>query len=233
MAEQKKELVYVAPDIKRPFDATVPSLPKAAMLLPILIYLWVGFNIFVIGKNYVEVQMMKKSYPAHVAEKQQLDTKISAYKAVLQDADSQFETFRLWKGWLLESPPMAQLIAAVLNSIQSDVRITTLDFSKELDYPSRIGLVARLALTSTDPSKQFDMLMQALDAVGWRIGGSVDQAVDSDAERLYPTPNGAPRELFYRLSAALTQKVDAETPNVPITMPEQPKPEAATPGTPK
>jgi len=231
MAEEKKELVYVAPDIKRPFDATIPSLPKAVMLLPLLMYLWVGFNLYVVGKNYIEVQIMKKSYPAHVAEKQQLDTKIAAYKAVLEDADRQFETFRLWKGWLLEGPPMAQLIAAVLNSIQNDVRITTLDFSKELDYPSRISLTARLALTSTDPSKQFDMLMQALDAIGWRVGGSVDQAVDADAERLYPTPNGAPRELFYKLSAALTQKVDADNPNVPINMPAPPAPvdSAATP----
>jgi len=223
MATEKK-IETVAPDIKRPFDATIPSLPKIVMLLPLLMYLWLGFNLALIGKNLFEVKViMKKSYPANVQEKQQLDTKITAYKGVISDGDVQFESFRLWKGWLLEGPPMAQMLAAILNSVQNDVRITTLELSKVLDYPTKIELTVRLALTSTDPSKQFDMIMQALDATGWRVGGMVDQAMDADAERLYPTPNGAPREMFYRLDATLTQKIDAENPNVAIDMPKAPE----------
>jgi len=218
MAKNSTELA-VAPDIKKPFDATIPSLPAAAMLLPILLYGWMAWNMFTVGKNYYHAYQEKAVYPSHVAQKQQLDTKITAYRTVLSDADSQFANFRLWKGWLLEGPPVAQLISAVLNAIQGDVRITTLRFNKSLNYPTQLELTCRLALTQTDPTNQFEMVMKALDSTGWRVGGSVDQSADPDAARLYPTPNGAPREVFYKLEAKINQRIDAANPNVPISVP--------------
>lgn len=206
----------VAPDIKKPFDATVPSLPLAAAILPGLLYLWMLYGAFAVGMNIFEVQMMKRDYPAHVAEKQQLDSRISSYKEVVGAADSQFTLFRLWKGWLLESPPLTKLISLMLNSIQSDVRITTLQLNKEQDTPGQLEVTLRLALTNTDPSRQFDMVLQTLEKSGWRIGGSVNQAVDTEAERLFPTPSGAPREVFYKLESSLNERIDLDNPNVPF-----------------
>jgi len=238
MAKKSTELA-VAPDIKKPFDATIPSLPKAAIVVPILIYAVIAWSLFGLGKNYYHAYQEKQVYPSHVAQKQQLDTKITAYKTVLSDADKQFGSFRLWKGWLLEGPPMAQLISVVLNAVQQDVRITTLKFTKSLDYPTQLEMTCRLALTQTDPTSQFEMIMKAMDATGWRVGGSVDQSSDADAARLYPTPNGAPREVFYKLDAKINQRIDSNSPNVPIAVPlssstpEQPAVPAAAPaGTP-
>lgn len=226
MSKEIKEIT-VAPDIKKPFDATVPSLPKAAMLLPALVYLWVIFSLGQLGYIWFLGHSESKLYPGNVAAKQQLDAKITAYKTVLDDANAQFENFRLWKGWLLEGPPMAQISGAVINAIQEDVRITTLKLVKTSDYPTQLDFTCRLALTKTDPTKQFELVMQGLNNTGWRVGGSVDQGTDADAARLYPTPNGAPREVFYRLEAKLNQRIDAKSPNVPITLAPVPKPAAA------
>lgn len=231
MSKEVQEII-VAPDLKRPFDATIPSLPKAAMILPAIIYLWILFSLGQLGYEWFQAHNESKQYPSDIATKQQLDSKITAYETVLSDADKQFENFRYWKGWLLEGPPMAQLAGSVFNAIQPDVRITTLRFVKTPDYPTQLELTCRLALTQTDPTKQFELVMQGLNNTGWRVGGSVDQGTDPDAARLYPTPNGAPREVFYKLEAKLNQKIDAKSPNVPITVAGQRPAPAAPAGAP-
>lgn len=206
----------IAPDVKSGSSAGLPSLPGILIIIPVLLYIWLGWTAINLGKDFYEVRSLKAIYPREVAERQQLESTTSTHRDVIAEAEAQFEAFRKWKGWITESPALSPAIAAILNSIQGDVRVNTVSITKSMEAPNQLKLLLRVALTTTEPAKQFEMTLNALDAVGWKIGGSVEQGSDADAAQKFPTPAGIPREIFYKLEATLVEKVDFTAPVVPI-----------------